>query len=340
MVPSRCGVRVPTSVLICDDSALARKQMARALPPGLDGAVTFASNGAEGLEAIRAGKGEVLFLDLNMPVMDGYEVLAAIRHEDLPTLPIVVSGDIQPEARQRVMGLGALEFIRKPVDADEIRRIAEKYGLLGGEPAASAASPAAEVTVDRFDGYREIANVAMGRAADLLARLLDAFVIMPVPNVNMIEAAELRMALAAVGDGQRVSAVCQGFIGPGVAGEVLLIFNENSFRDMADLMHHEGELDDAAEMELLMDTSSVVTSACLSGIAEQLDLPMSLGHPMVLGRHVDTGELLAGELQWKQTLAVEMSLAIENRNVSCDSLILFTEDSLPTLDERIGILLE
>ena len=90
-------------LLICDDSSFARKQMARSLPEAWDVAITYATNGSEGIEAIRAGKGDVLFLDLNMPVMDGYAVLSTIRKEDLPTIVIVVSGDIQPEAREKVM---------------------------------------------------------------------------------------------------------------------------------------------------------------------------------------------------------------------------------------------
>ena len=81
-----------TPILICDDSSLARKQMARALPAGWDVEVTFAENGREGLEAIRAGKGEIVFLDLNMPEMGGLEVMQAVRFMDLgrhvPVLPV------------------------------------------------------------------------------------------------------------------------------------------------------------------------------------------------------------------------------------------------------------
>ena len=69
-------------VIICDDSSFARKQMARALPPDCAGEVSFAADGREALGAIRAGKAELLFLDLNMPVMDGYQVLETIRGED------------------------------------------------------------------------------------------------------------------------------------------------------------------------------------------------------------------------------------------------------------------
>jgi CheY-like chemotaxis protein len=83
-----------TPVVICDDSSFARKQIARALPAGWDVDITFAGGGREGIAAIQAGKGDILFLDLTMPELDGFAVLEYIRRHDLPTLPIVVSGDI------------------------------------------------------------------------------------------------------------------------------------------------------------------------------------------------------------------------------------------------------
>ncbi|MGS0727650.1 response regulator, partial [Shewanella sp. 0m-11] len=119
---------MPLPILICDDSALARKQMARTLPKDWDIEITYATNGLEGIEAIREGKGEVVFLDLNMPVMDGYQVLEAIQKEDLPALVIVVSGDIQIKAHERVKSLGALDFIQKPVSAGSISHILQEYG--------------------------------------------------------------------------------------------------------------------------------------------------------------------------------------------------------------------
>ena len=60
-----------TNVLICDDSAFARKQMARAIPAAWDVNVSNAEHGADALEQIKQGHGDVVFLDLNMPVMDG-----------------------------------------------------------------------------------------------------------------------------------------------------------------------------------------------------------------------------------------------------------------------------
>ena len=74
-------------------------------------------------------EGEMVFLDLTMPVMDGYQVLEEIVKQDLNTLTVVISGDIQPEAHERVKRLGALDFIQKPVNKNKLTEILLQYGL-------------------------------------------------------------------------------------------------------------------------------------------------------------------------------------------------------------------
>jgi CheY-like chemotaxis protein len=117
-------------LLICDDSNMARKQVRRSLPDEWDVEVTLATNGVEGIEAIRAGKGEMVFLDLTMPELDGYGVLDLVRQENHKSIIIVISADIQPEARERVMSNGALDFIKKPVNKEKLEEVLKKYGLL------------------------------------------------------------------------------------------------------------------------------------------------------------------------------------------------------------------
>lgn len=331
---------MPIPVLICDDSALARKQMARTLPKEWEVDITFANNGAEGIEAIKAGKGEVVFLDLNMPVMDGYEVLEIIQREDLPALVIVVSGDIQIKAHERVKALGALDFIQKPVSADAISNILQEYGILTialGEGVAD--SPM--IKVDLRDACQEVANVAMGRAADLLAKLLDVFVLLPIPNVNVLEVSELTMTLKATEEHSKVSALCQGFIGAGIAGEALLLFHDSSFKDMAKLMGLANPEDTNTEMEVMIDTGNVLIGAFLNGISEQLHMKFSQSHPVVLGRHCTVNDLIHDNSEkWSRTLAMEINYRIEDHDIQCDLLLLFTEDSLPTLNFKLGYLLE
>ncbi|WP_018276468.1 response regulator [Teredinibacter turnerae] len=119
-------------ILICDDSNMARKQVTRSLPAGWDVEITYATNGAEALDVIRAGKADMVFLDLTMPVLDGYGVLETVRREDLNCMIIVISGDIQPEAHERVKALGAIDFIKKPVDQTKLETVLTTYGLISG----------------------------------------------------------------------------------------------------------------------------------------------------------------------------------------------------------------
>jgi chemotaxis protein CheY-P-specific phosphatase CheC len=232
------------------------------------------------------------------------------------------------------MALGAAEFIKKPVNKDEVNEILTKYQVPMEKTAASAPI---EVQTDVRDGCQEIANVAMGRAADLLARLLNVFVVMPIPNVNTIEMSELRMTIDQIADEDSVSAVCQGFIGAGISGEALLLFNESSAADLASLMNYTGEIDRTAELELFMDVASILISACLNSIADQLDITFSQGHPIVLGHHVKVGDLIQRNApRWKKTLAIEMGYRFENHKINCDLLLLFTEDSMDELTRLVS----
>ena len=355
------------ALLICDDSSMARKQLLRAMPPDWELSITQAANGLEGLQAIRAGKGQLVLLDLTMPEMDGYEVLKAVRDEGHNSQIIVISGDVQEQAVQRVMALGALQFLQKPVDALDLRKaMRDPYLQIRGgapakpipaapapepviEPVVKTAAPAvvandaaelASAAVGFRDAFREVNNVAMGRAAALLAKVLGVFIRLPIPNVNLLEVGELHMALVDAQRGGTVSAVCQGYIAGGIAGEALLIFHDSSFRDIAKLMKHSGEIDANTELELLMDLGSILIGACLNGIAEQLDIRFSQGHPVVLGRHCGIDELIRiNQTRWRKTLAVEISYGIEHHDVHFDLLLLFTEDSVRRLTDKMGYLM-
>jgi len=121
---------MPVSVLVVDDSPIARKMLIRSLPAEWDIEITQASNGLEALAAYRAGKVDVMFLDLTMPEMDGYEVLETLRREDMNCLVIVVSADVQERAQQRIRELGAIAFIQKPVNALGLADVLKQYGIL------------------------------------------------------------------------------------------------------------------------------------------------------------------------------------------------------------------
>jgi CheY-like chemotaxis protein len=325
-------------LLVCDDSIMARKQVLRALPADWPVSVTEAGNGREAMDAIRRGLGQVVLLDLTMPEMDGYQVLSALRAEGLKAQVIVISGDIQEEAVRRVLELGALAFLNKPFDESELRQTLSQLGLLTELGHALPGNRRAANTVISFhDVFRETINVAIGRAAALIAKVLGVFVQLPVPNVNILEVGELHMALTDASSCKELTAVCQGFIGSGIAGEALLMFHDSEITDIAQLMQRQSS--DYSDMEMLLDLSSVLIGACLSSIADQIDVVFSQGHPQILGQHASIDQLIqVNRKRWKKTLAVEISYSLEGHDIRFDLLLLFTEDSIERLTHKLAYL--
>lgn len=197
-----------------------------------------------------------------------------------------------------------------------------------------------QISEDHRDALQEITNVAMGQAGDKLARLLDTFVILSIPHIEVMRPSDIAMALHAIDANESVSGVCQGFIGSGIAGEAMLLFNDTSFHDLAKLLNYDDELDQQAERELLMDTTNVLFGACLKGIAEQIDMEFSFGSPTVLGQHQKVSEIFKMEnAKWEQALVTEISYELEGYNVQCDLLIIMTGDSLELLSKKLDYLL-
>lgn len=196
------------------------------------------------------------------------------------------------------------------------------------------------LTEEHRDCLQEVTNVAMGQAGERLARLLDTFVVLSIPHIELMGPSDVSMALSSIDSNKSVSGVCQGFIGGGIAGEAMLLFNDTSFIDLAKLMKRDGKLDEQAECELLMDTTNLLFGACLKGIAEQIDMDFSFGPPMVLGQHQSVNELVKLDAQkWKEVLVTEINYTLEGYNVNCDLLIMVTEDSMDLLFKKLDFLL-
>lgn len=109
-------------VLIVDDSAAIRKILGRALTQAVPiGRVFEAGDGEEALNQLRANPVGLVLSDINMPNMDGLELLGRIRAEfrDLPVVMVTTEGS---QARvMQAIELGASGYVRKPFTADQIR---------------------------------------------------------------------------------------------------------------------------------------------------------------------------------------------------------------------------
>ncbi|MCX8904908.1 response regulator [Vibrio parahaemolyticus] len=328
-------------VLICDDSALARKQMARSLPATLNPDITFAIHGKNALEELAQKEFKLMFLDLTMPEMDGFETLENMQRLGNKTPVVVVSGDIQPKAKERVFALGAKAFIQKPIAKDELKNALKE--LIEPEPRPLVITPSViELPIlRRRDIYMEVANVSIGRAADALARHFDVFVQLPLPNVNIFEVSELHMALRDLASHDNVSGVCQGFCGEGIAGEALVILSDSSVSDLKKLMKVPADSEELEELELLMDISNILVGSFLNGLGEQSEVRFFQSPPVLLGQHISIDSIIESTTgAFKRTMTFEVSYNIEGTSIRCDLLFMFVDESLPLLDNKLAYLME
>ncbi|MBC8237957.1 MAG: response regulator [Helicobacteraceae bacterium] len=112
--------------LVTDDSKLARLSLIKSLTTCQEDAEIFqAENGELALEILKNEAVDVVFLDLTMPVMDGYTALPLLIEAKPSVKVIVVSADIQEQARLKVLNLGAIEHVKKPINPDKMKKILE-----------------------------------------------------------------------------------------------------------------------------------------------------------------------------------------------------------------------
>lgn len=199
-----------------------------------------------------------------------------------------------------------------------------------------------QLTEEQRDCLQEIANVAMGRAGDLLARLLGTFVTLSVPKIGILVPAEVRNFIAI----ENVSTVRQSFYNltgiRGLRGEALTVFDGGSFCGLAELLDYENtELTGTSEQELLLDIANVLGGACLTGIAEQLGEELFFGPPSILGQNIFGARVLPLEqLQWKASLSIEISYRLEKRAFHCNLLLLMPDEAITWLVARLDHILE
>lgn len=330
------------SVLICDDSGFAQKAMARSLPDGWNIDISFAEHGQQAIDMIKQGKGDILFLDLNMPVLDGFQTMEIIRNEDLPTLVIVVSGDVQEEARKRLLALGAIDFIRKPIDNQKLTIILEKYGIYTGETTTEKREQTNLLSenateAEKLDAFRELANVAVGQAGENLAKILNEFIVLPIPNVSLLHMNELHMALDEVNRNKQMSAVSKGFISNGISGEAIILFNDSNVQNMALLLGDDiSSKEGSGEIEVLMDVSNILIGACLNAFSAQLNVKFTHNSPIILGMHCDLYDLMNNPVdRWNRVLAIEIAYAISKHDINFELLILIPDQDVDKVFNRL-----
>ena len=110
-------------VLIVDDSKTSRKILADVLTRmGLE-VIGEAVNGEDGFLKYKELRPDIVTMDITMPVMNGLESLLLIKHEDENAKVVMITAAGQKNNLMQAVKAGAEEFLTKPLEEEEIRRV-------------------------------------------------------------------------------------------------------------------------------------------------------------------------------------------------------------------------
>jgi two-component system chemotaxis response regulator CheY len=115
-------------VLIVEDSPTMRQLIVFALKRirGLN--IVEANDGVDGLKKLSSDKFDLIFTDINMPIMDGLKLVSLVRNDptykEVPIVIITTEG--ASEDRDRALSLGANDYITKPIQTTKIIETAKR----------------------------------------------------------------------------------------------------------------------------------------------------------------------------------------------------------------------
>jgi CheY-like chemotaxis protein/HPt (histidine-containing phosphotransfer) domain-containing protein len=169
--PANLAALGPIRVLVVDDDEFNRLIVRRYLPP--PAVVDTAVNGRAAVEAAAADPPDAILMDLDMPIMDGYEAVFHIRGEESRTrrkraVVIALSSHDDNETRARCLASGFDYYLTKPVTRELLRQTLAR--LCGGE--ATSAREMAEITVD--DDVRDMIPQFLASRRELASELFIA----------------------------------------------------------------------------------------------------------------------------------------------------------------------
>ncbi len=115
------------NVLIVEDSPTMRQLISFALKRLRGIRIVEANDGVDGLKKLSAERFDLIFTDINMPIMDGLKLVSLVRNDaNYKTTPIVViTTEGAQEDRERALALGANDYITKPIQPNRILDVAK-----------------------------------------------------------------------------------------------------------------------------------------------------------------------------------------------------------------------
>ncbi|MBE4609416.1 response regulator [Vibrio navarrensis] len=309
-------------ILICDDSAVARKSISRSIVCDSSVHLLEAQDGYEALQIMMEQNIDVLFLDLTMPVMDGFELLASLPVSQYKTRVVVVSGDVQREAKQRCLNMGAIAFVEKPFSDEEAEPLFQQLGLRYNNPHVKPVLKAEALTTPLLK-FKEIANIALGKGAAIMADHLNEFIQLPVPNVGPLTCGELYMTMVDVVKREGSVAVSQRFVGGGIHGEALVCLRGNDIDQIGEKLGYHKDF--TTHNEVILNIANLLVSSFLTSLGGHLDKSFSLRQPAIIDmviQDIDCGQ------ESDELFTIEYTYFAESMDFECEVLFLIDSPSV------------
>ncbi|GAA4280014.1 hybrid sensor histidine kinase/response regulator [Gaetbulibacter aestuarii] len=133
---SKTENEMPVKVLMVEDNKMNQMVLARILKTKSEIVYSIANNGQEAIDKLKEETFDIILMDLQMPVMDGYEATEIIKSGALGTkvqdLPIIaVTADATQETKERVLNMGMIDHMTKPIEKELILQKIFRYSQGG-----------------------------------------------------------------------------------------------------------------------------------------------------------------------------------------------------------------
>lgn len=111
------------SILVVEDNAMNQLVIKMITKKWKNTLINFANNGEEGIQKLKENHFDIILMDLQMPIMDGYEATILIRKgaagENKKTIPIIaLTADVMESTKSRVIEIGMNKYLSKPIDKE------------------------------------------------------------------------------------------------------------------------------------------------------------------------------------------------------------------------------
>jgi CheY-like chemotaxis protein len=120
------AIRTDISILIIEDNKMNQNVIGKLLS-SLGYSYDLADDGWSGYVLAKSKKFDLIFMDLIMPEMDGFESAQRILKSDKTVLIVAFTADNMPETKRKAELAGIKDFVSKPVRIDELKRLFAKY---------------------------------------------------------------------------------------------------------------------------------------------------------------------------------------------------------------------